>query len=241
MALQARTPDASPGTFCLIPVIDVDFLPERPLDAFRHGTAHRVPLIIGTKEREGSLFRSRVDILPKSPTRIAAIFDHAPVSPHDAMRSVYASLPAKQSSSDCGGDFVFWYPSLQIGDFHSRVAPVSTYRFDLAPRLMHMLGIGATHGIELFALFDHVDGPTAPRPHGSGHDPARRAGTLHQRGRTDAPALASLRLHKAARRHLADLLGNRPADSETRSIASNRIREESGGRSGRSSCRTSSG
>ncbi|TFD33575.1 hypothetical protein E3T34_06900 [Cryobacterium sp. TMT1-62] len=161
VALQARTPDASPGTFCLIPVIDVDFLPERPLDAFRHGTAHRVPLIIGTKEREGSLFRGRVDILPKSPTRIAAIFDHAPVSPHDAMRSVYASLPAKQSSSDCGGDFVFWYPGLQIGDFHSRVAPVYTYRFDLVPRLKHTLGISATHGIELFALFDHVDGPTA--------------------------------------------------------------------------------
>nr|WP_241973489.1 carboxylesterase family protein [Cryobacterium sp. TMT2-15-1] len=161
VALQARTPDANPGTFCMIPVIDGHFLPERPLDAFRHGTAHRVPLIIGTNERQGSLFRGRVDILPKSPTRIAAIFDHAPVSSHDAMRSVYASLPAKRSSSDFGEDFVFWYPSLQIGDFHSRVAPVFTYRFDLAPRLTHMLGIGATHGIELFALFDHVDGPTA--------------------------------------------------------------------------------
>ena len=161
VALQARTPDANPGTFCLVPVVDGDFLPERVLDAFRHGTVHRVPLIIGTNEREGSLFRGRVDILPQSPMRIAAIFDHAPVSSHDAMRSVYASLPAKRSSSDFGGDFVFWYPSLQIGDFHSRVAPVYAYRFDLAPRLMHLLGIGATHGIELFALFDHVDGPTA--------------------------------------------------------------------------------
>ena len=161
VALQARTPDANPGTFCLIPVIDGDFLPEGALDAFRHGTAHRVPRIIGTNEREGSLFRGRVDILPKSPMRIAAIFDHAPVSSHDAMRSVYASLPAKRSSADFGGDFVFWFPSLQIGDFHSRVAPVYAYRFDLAPRLMHLLGIGATHGIELFALFDHVDGPHA--------------------------------------------------------------------------------
>ena len=161
VALQARTPDANPGTFCLIPVIDGDFLPERTLDAFRHGTAHRVPLIIGTNEREGSLFRGRVDILPQSPMRIAAIFDHAPVKSHDAMRSVYASLPAKRSSADFGGDFVFWYPSLQIGDFHSRFAPVYAYRFDLAPRLMHLLGIGATHGIELFALFDHVDGPVA--------------------------------------------------------------------------------
>ncbi|TFD31550.1 carboxylesterase/lipase family protein [Cryobacterium cryoconiti] len=159
--LQSRTPDANPGTFCLIPVIDGDFLPERTLDAFRDGTAHRVPLIIGTNEREGSLFRGRVDILPQSPKRIAAIFDHAPVNSHDAMRTVYASLPAKRSSADFGGDFVFWFPSLQIGDFHSRFAAVYAYRFDLAPRLMHLLGMGATHGIELFALFDHVDGPVA--------------------------------------------------------------------------------
>ena len=85
VALQARTPDANPGTFCLIPVIDGDFLPERVLDAFRRGTEHRVPLIIGTNEREGSLFRGRVDILPQSPMRIAAIFDHAPLSSHDVM------------------------------------------------------------------------------------------------------------------------------------------------------------
>jgi para-nitrobenzyl esterase len=161
VVIQSRTPDANPGTFCLVPVVDGDFLPERPLDAFRHGRAHRVPLIIGTNEREGSLFRGRVDILPRSPLRIAAIFDNAPVSSHDAMRSVYASLPPKRSSTDFGGDFVFWYPSLQIGELHSRFAQVYVYRFDLAPRLMHLLGIGATHGIELFALFDQVDGPAA--------------------------------------------------------------------------------
>ncbi len=145
------------------------------------------------------------------------------------MRSVYASLPAKRSSSDFGGDFVFWYPSLQIGDFHSRVAPVYTYRFDLAPRLMHMLGIGATHGIELFALFDHVDGPTA------------RAMTLL--GGRELFIIAGermrlhwlLRLHKAARRHLADLLGNRPADSDHRRGRSHRIgsaRRAAGGLAG---------
>ncbi|MBC7441018.1 MAG: carboxylesterase/lipase family protein [Ramlibacter sp.] len=161
VVVSSRTPDSNPGTFCLAPVVDGEFLPERPLEAFRTGKAHRVPLIIGTNEREGSVFTGRVDILPCSPMRIAAIFDHAPVSSHHAMRSVYASLPENRSASDFGSDFVFWYPSVQIGELHSRVAPVYVYRFDLAPRLMHLLGLGAAHGIELFALFDQVDSPRA--------------------------------------------------------------------------------
>jgi para-nitrobenzyl esterase len=161
VVLQSRTPDANPGTFCLVPVVDGDFLPERPLDAFRHGRAHRVPLIIGTNEREGSMFRGRVDILPRSPWRIVSVYDKAPPSSHDAMRAVYSRLPANRSAVDFGGDFVFWYPSVQIGELHSRVAPVYVYRFDLAPRLMHLLGIGATHGLELFALFEQIDVPVA--------------------------------------------------------------------------------
>ena len=91
----------------LVPVVDGDFLPERPLDAFRHGRAHRVPLIIGTNEREGSLFRGRVDILPRSPWRIVSVYDNAPASSHDAMRAVYSRLPANRSAVDFGGDFVF--------------------------------------------------------------------------------------------------------------------------------------
>ena len=72
--LQLRLPDAAPGTIALCPVIDGDFLPERPLDAFKAGRAHPVPLIIGTNDREGSLFRGRLDILATTPPRIRAIF-----------------------------------------------------------------------------------------------------------------------------------------------------------------------
>jgi para-nitrobenzyl esterase len=157
--VQSRTPDKNPGTFSLVPVVDGEFLPERPVDAFRNGRTHRVPLIIGSNQREGTLFRGRVDILPRSAPRINALFDQAPESARDAMRAAYTGLA--RGSVDFGSDFVFWYPSLLIGELHSRVAPVYSYRFDLAPRLMHLLGIGATHGIELFALFDQTDLPVA--------------------------------------------------------------------------------
>lgn len=158
LVLQIRTPNSNPGTFCLAPVVDGDFLPEHPLDVFRAGLQVPVPLIIGTNDREGAIFRGRVDILPKSPARISALFLRADPVSHPAMRKTYPGLPEKQrSAADFAGDYAFWYPSVTVGELHSRVAPVRFYRFDVAPRIMHVLGLDATHGIELFALFDRVD------------------------------------------------------------------------------------
>jgi para-nitrobenzyl esterase len=161
LVLQVRTPATNPGMFCMAPVVDGEFLPERPLDAFRHGRAHRVPLIIGTNDREGSVFRGQLDILPKSPVRIQIMFERAPASSHDAMRSAYPGLPLKRPASDFSGDYAFWYPSVQVGEHHSRVARVHAYRFDVAPRLMRLLGLDATHGIEMFTLFGSLDHPSA--------------------------------------------------------------------------------
>ena len=161
VALQVRTPDADPGAFCLAPVVDGDFLPERPMRAFRDGRAHRVPLIIGTNDREGSIFRGRVDILPRTPARIDALFDRAPGRAGDDMRDAYPGLPARRPAADFSGDFGFWYPSSRVADFHSRHAPVWSYRFDFAPRLLKLVGLDATHGVEMFALFDRTDAPLA--------------------------------------------------------------------------------
>lgn len=161
LELQIRTPDANPGTFCLAPVVDGIILPERPLDAFRAGRAHPVPLIIGTNDREGSIFRGRADVLPRSPARIGKLFDGAPAESHGAMQAAYPGLPLQRAGADFGGDFAFWYPSVTMGELHSRFAPVHFYRFDLAPRVLHLLGIDATHGLEMLALFGHIDTPIA--------------------------------------------------------------------------------
>jgi para-nitrobenzyl esterase len=159
LVLQRRTPDVDPGTFCMAPVVDGDFLPERPLDAMRHGRAAPVPLIIGTNDREGSVFRGRVDILPRSIRRIQSLFDEAPPDSHDGMRQVYSALPALRAEVDFGADFAFWFPSVQVAELHSRAAPVYLYRFDHAPRLLRMLGYDATHGLELLALFTSGSDP----------------------------------------------------------------------------------
>ncbi|MDQ0574362.1 carboxylesterase/lipase family protein [Agromyces albus] len=161
VTLQASIPDAYPGAFCFAPVVDGEFLPELPIRAIRDGRAHRVPLIIGTNDREGSIFRGRVDILPRTPERIDALFERAPVSSQQAMRDAYPGLPGLRAGADFGGDYGFWYPSTRVADFHSRYAPVWSYRFDMAPRLLEILGLNATHGIEMFTLFDSTEEPLA--------------------------------------------------------------------------------
>jgi para-nitrobenzyl esterase len=66
-------------------------------------------------------------------------------------------------AADFGGDYAFWYPCVAVAERHSRYAPVYFYRFDVAPRLMRWAGLDATHGLELFALFQQADAPLARR------------------------------------------------------------------------------
>ncbi len=156
--MQLLTPDRAPGTIALSPVIDGDFLPERPLDAFKAGRAHRVPLIIGTNDREGSLFRGRLDILATTPPRIRAIFANTRKRARKELKAQYPGLPAPRPAADFGGDFAFWFPSVKVAERHARFAQVFFYRFDVATRLLRWMGLDATHGVELFALFDRMDG-----------------------------------------------------------------------------------
>jgi para-nitrobenzyl esterase len=161
LTLQTRTPDEYPGAFCFAPVVDGTFLPEPPMIAIREGRASRVPLIIGTNDREGSIFRGRINILPQSPRRLRALFGRAPRNSRAPMRCAYPGIPARRPAADFGGDYGFWYPSVRAADFHSRHAPVHAYRFDFAPRLLRAVGLDATHGSEMFGLFDSMDVPLA--------------------------------------------------------------------------------
>jgi para-nitrobenzyl esterase len=161
LTLQVRIPDEYPGAFCFAPVVDGAFLPEPPIVAIREGRASRVPLIIGTNDREGSIFRGRIDILPRSPRRLRALFEQAPIEARAPMRNAYPGLPARRPAADFSGDYGFWYPSIRLADFHSRYVSVHAYRFDFAPRLLRAVGLDATHGSEMFGLFDSMDVPLA--------------------------------------------------------------------------------
>ncbi|MET4051227.1 para-nitrobenzyl esterase [Frigoribacterium sp. PvP054] len=154
--LQLRTPDEDPGTICFSPVIDGDFLPERPLDAFKAGRAHPVPLVIGTNDREGSVFTGRRDILATTKPRIRAIFAATEKKARKAIKRHYPGLPDRPAALDFGGDYAFWFPSVKVAERHAVHQDVRFYRFDATTRILRTVGVDAFHGLELWAIYDRM-------------------------------------------------------------------------------------
>ncbi|MDN3904675.1 carboxylesterase/lipase family protein [Arthrobacter sp. YD2] len=146
-------PESEPGTRAVAPVVDGDFLPLHPIDAFRAGTAHRVPLVMGNMGREGALFDQFEDVLPTKPERIDTMFALTGPDLKDRVLGAYPGYPGKREAVDVGGDAVFWHPGIQVAEAHSAFAPTWSYRFDYAPRMAHLLGLGATHGLDIPAVF----------------------------------------------------------------------------------------
>ncbi|MDD7939271.1 carboxylesterase/lipase family protein [Actinomycetospora lutea] len=147
-----------PGTIPTAPVVDGDLLPESPLDAFEAGRAADVPLIIGTNDTEGRLFelpRMRLDMLV-SEERAHRMFALTQPELRDQVLAAYEGRPFRK---DLGGDYMFWYPSVRIMQSHR--GPVWAYRYDLTTPVLNLIGVRATHGMELYAVFGLADSGTA--------------------------------------------------------------------------------
>jgi para-nitrobenzyl esterase len=151
--LFMRVPDEYPGDQAFSPVIDGDYLPQHPVEALRAGHGHPVPLIIGSNDREGSVFFGRRFILATSRSRIRGLLAGSSTEGAGQLRAVYR-MPKRRGRLDFGGDFAFWLPAYQIAAGHSSIAPTWMYRLDYAPRLLRILGIDSTHGADLLTVFD---------------------------------------------------------------------------------------
>ncbi|RDI51803.1 carboxylesterase/lipase family protein [Nocardia mexicana] len=149
-----------PGSFPAAPVVDGDYLPRAPIDAFADGSAHAVPLIIGTNRDEGTLFQRFDRTLPTTPEQLhAALARCGDADLEKRVVAAYPGYPARKVAVRMGGDFVFWRPTIAVLEGHSRHAPTYGYRFDFAPRAVQLAGFSATHALDLIPVFGGVDTP----------------------------------------------------------------------------------
>jgi para-nitrobenzyl esterase len=118
-----------------------------------------VPLIIGTNRDEATLFRHLEDALPVTPAQLTSTFERCEPSVEQRVTSRYTGYPRSRTAMRVGGDFFFWRPTLAALEGHSRHAPTYSYRYDFAPRALHLAGYGATHALDLIPVFGWVDGP----------------------------------------------------------------------------------
>ncbi|MBJ8344120.1 carboxylesterase/lipase family protein [Antrihabitans sp. YC2-6] len=143
----------NPGVLTMMPVIDGDYLPQHPLDAYADGNAHNVPLIMGTNRHEGSLFAKYLDDLPTNPERVKKMFAQSNSVPLDRIARHYHGYPSERTAIKLGGDFIFWRPTITACEAYSQHAPTYNYRYDYAPPMLNRMGLGATHASELIAVF----------------------------------------------------------------------------------------
>jgi len=152
--LIARGMTDMPGAFPAGPAYGTDVLPEDPVVAMADGTAHQVPLIVGTNAEEGRLFTRFMPLLPTNERMIEKLLTYTDVASRDRITGAYPDYPSSAACVQLGGDFAFGTAAWQLAEAHSKHCPTYVYRYDYAPRTLHWSGLGATHATELFAVFD---------------------------------------------------------------------------------------
>ncbi|WP_084584504.1 carboxylesterase/lipase family protein [Sphingomonas azotifigens] len=146
-------PDRYPGFLPSSPVIDGEFLPQHPIDAFRDGTAHPVPLVIGTMSREGAMLDKALPVLCSRVNRLEAMFACEAPALRTRIAAAYPGYPSPRTAIDIAGDLNFWVPTILIAEGHARFADCWVYRFDYATPLTRLLFGEATHGLDLPMVF----------------------------------------------------------------------------------------
>ncbi|MDG4666614.1 carboxylesterase/lipase family protein [Mycobacterium sp. 236(2023)] len=142
------------GAFAIGPTFGTPYLPADPVEAMRSGTAHRVPLIVGTNADEGRLFTRFLKLLPTSEPAIERLLGHLEPEARQQILAAYPGYPASDACVRFGGDFIFGSAVWQIAQAHSQWAPTYVYRYDYATAALRLSGMGATHATELLAVFD---------------------------------------------------------------------------------------
>lgn len=148
-----------PGLFPVAPTVDGDYLPLSPIDALTGGSAHRLPLIVGSNRDEGTLFARFDAALPTTPASMRKLLSHSSKEVESRITAAYPGFPNPKVAVRMGGDFVLWRSTVTAMEGHSRYAPTYGYRFDFAPRALQLAGFGATHALDLVPVFGAGDTP----------------------------------------------------------------------------------
>jgi para-nitrobenzyl esterase len=146
-----------PGSFPAGPVVGDDLLPEVPMEAIRRGAAADIPLVIGSNRDEGSMFIiPGNEWVPNTESLIHRMFQLNDPEAEGKVLSAYAGLRGRKRALALARDINFHIQTIFTADFQSVHAPVWMYRFDYAPLLSRIAGLGAAHGLEIGFVFGNL-------------------------------------------------------------------------------------
>ncbi len=131
-----------PGAFPVGPTYGTEFLPKDPVASMRDGSAHRVPLIVGTNAEEGRLFTRFLPLLPTSEQTIEIMLGDTDAEVRKRIMSAYPDYPKPDACVQIGGDFTFSTAAWQIGEAHSRPRADLRVPLRLRPAAAALVGDG---------------------------------------------------------------------------------------------------
>jgi len=171
LASVATTPTLAHGL-----TYGVELLPLHPIEAARTGATACIPLVIGSNQREASLFaRDKTPMLPTTRANVDRYFARLAPEVRDRVLAAYPGYPRRRALEAIGADAMFIAPTWAFTDAYSAHAPTYAYRFDHTPATLRALGLGAVHGSEVVHIL-----------HSYGSRLGRR---LHPLGRWLTPAV----------------------------------------------------
>lgn len=166
--LLYRVATEQPGILAFSPVVDGEFVPEHPIDVFRAGEQHPIPLLIGSTRDEARLFAMlKSPLMPTTTDAVRQMFanlaaDQPEVAAEEAqIVSAYPRWPSRRAAINVSSDAGIRMPVTWIAEAHSAIAPTFVYRFDQATPFLKLAGLGAIHASELAYVFGNV--PRHPR------------------------------------------------------------------------------
>ena len=152
--LLARLVEEPAGSFAIGPIADGDYLPRDPFQAIARGEAHPVPVIVGNNAEEARLFTRWLKMLPTTEPTIERLLGAADPAARERITAAYPDYPHPDACMQLSADMFFGSAAWRIAEAHSKHAPTYMYRYDYAPRALSWTGLGATHAMELLAVFD---------------------------------------------------------------------------------------
>jgi para-nitrobenzyl esterase len=152
--LLARLVEEPAGSFAIGPIADGEYLPRDPFQAIARGEAHPVPVIVGNNAEEARLFTRWLKMMPTTEPTIERLLGAADPAARERITAAYPDYPHPDACMQLSADMFFGSTAWRIAEAHSKYAPTYMYRYDYAPRALNWSGLGATHGMELLAVFD---------------------------------------------------------------------------------------
>jgi para-nitrobenzyl esterase len=152
--LEQSSQSMNAGSFAIGPTVDGDYIPRDPFRAMDLGEAHRVPIIVGNNAEESKLFTRWLKLLPTTERTLEKLFADVDPAARERIQAAYPGYPAADACMQLSADMFFGSAAWRIAEAHSKHAPTYMYRYDYAPRTLSWSGLGATHAMELLAVFD---------------------------------------------------------------------------------------